>query len=181
MSYLTAKGWLTTNERELLKSLAEDVPVDGDILNVGIEYGASIVCLRAGNPYATIIGIDLIGGKKITKENREQIGNFNTVLFSGDSGEYVEGWQVQDTIHLAFIDGDHSYRGVMRDTKFAEYIPVGGVIAFHDCYSWDAPPKTPHQVCPEVNQAVQDWYNANRESWKELPHADSIRVFERVA
>jgi len=183
MFYLSAKGWLTQKERRLLKELAEDVPTIGNILNVGIEYGASVVCLRAGNENATILAADLVGGSKVDSKS---VPHCRRVFwFSGDSGQLAEDWHTAPhfgyDIDLAFIDGDHTYKGVVRDTKFAEYIPVGGVIAFHDCYAWDEPPKTVHKVCPEVNQAVSDWFTGNSEQWRELPEVDSIRVFERVA
>jgi predicted O-methyltransferase YrrM len=41
--------------------------------------------------------------------------------------------EVPATVHLAFIDGDHSFEGVRNDfERVAPLIPVGGTIVFHD-------------------------------------------------
>ena len=64
MSYLTAKGWLTIPEREFLKEMAHRVPLDGTILNIGVEFGASVHCLRAGNELCDLAAVDLVGARK---------------------------------------------------------------------------------------------------------------------
>ena len=173
MSYLEAKGWLTANERQLLSDLAEDVPLKGHILNIGIEYGASIHCIRAGNAKTFITASDLEGREKLDK--LAPLVNW----MQADSGEVARFWN--EPVDLVFVDGDHSYKGVTRDLEFAHHVSVDGVIAFHDCYSWEGPPKTVHKICPDVNKAVQEWYDAHGESWRELEPVDSIRYFERVA
>lgn len=172
-NYLEAQGWLTKDERELLKELAAKVPEGGTIINVGVEYGASLHCLREGNPSARLIGIDIIGDEKL-------VGDSGAVIIKGDSGKVALGWD-KGVIDLAFIDGDHSEQGVHRDTFFAKHLTPGGVIAFHDCYAWPpAPPKTVHPICPGVNRAVQKFYENNSRFLVEQEHVDTTRYFVRV-
>ncbi len=45
-------------------------------------------------------------------------------------------------IDFAFIDGDHSYEGVLKDFELiTDLIPKGGVIAYHDTILFDGPKK----------------------------------------
>lgn len=174
MSYLTAKGWLTIPEREFLKEMAYRVPLDGTILNIGVEFGASVHCLRAGNELCDLAAVDLVGARKFQGNlEGEPVG-----FYELDSDELWNHWSGE--IDFAFIDGDHTYDGVLRDCRFGLFVKTGGIMAFHDCYSWESPPKTVHKVCPDVNRAVEDWKAKNRE-WAELEHVDSIRVFRRVS
>lgn len=166
-NYLKAKGWLTKSEREFLKNQASMLSPDADIINVGIEYGASLHCLRAGNSSATIHAFDLIGDEKLE-------GLPRALIYKGDSANFASRWVIDS--HFIFIDGDHSYNGVVKDTKFILTLVPGGCVAFHDCYSWESP-GMPHKICPEVNQAVDAWYEMNKGDFQEIPCIDSIRAF----
>lgn len=60
--YLTARGWLSPVEREALKAAASYAAARflfPNFVNIGVEYGASLHCLRAGSQVARIIGVDL--------------------------------------------------------------------------------------------------------------------------
>jgi hypothetical protein len=160
IDYRNAKGWLKDGETELLFELASKVPVDGLILNVGIEYGKSLACLRAGNPKVNIVGIDLDTSKAVSRYGCEFI--------EADSHEIVLTWNRRVKIDLAFIDGDHGETGVLMDAGFADFLPVGGMILFQDCYDWDKPGEI-HGVCPGVNAAVTKWFAAHEGEFEELP------------
>lgn len=171
-SYKNARGWLTEAERDHLVALAQRYN-GGTIINIGVEYGASLACLRHGAPHAEIIGIDIDTSKAEIRDG--------VTLVEADSGAESLRWPEGDAVDLAFIDGDHSYAGVWRDLHWTRFIPVGGTVSFHDCYSWGAPPRTIHQICPEVDQAVSEWYAEHGSAWKETHVVDSIRTFERIA
>ncbi len=103
--YRTAKGWLRPEEREYLRHVAGQTTREGIIINIGTEYGASLVCLRAGNPTANIVGIDL--------DNSKAPHDLGVFWAKGDSGDYyhiAKQWIV--SAHVVFIDGDHTYEGV---------------------------------------------------------------------
>lgn len=181
MSYKDAKGWLTAAEREFLYYSAGRSPAT--LLNVGIEYGASLVCLQEGTSHLSIVAIDVDLSKVAVPFSHL------TIPIERDSGEIAADWPTwaatlvlpSPNLGFVFIDGDHGEIAVTRDIAFSEYIVVGGVIAFHDCYSWDAPLSV-HHHSPGVNIAVQNWIdNQPPGKWQELPVVDSIRAFARLS
>lgn len=170
MNHMTAKGWLTEAERTLLFESAKGAKT---ILNIGIEYGASLHCLRNGaGMTATLYAMDLIGDDKLD-------GNPSAIIVRGDSGEIVSTWNMP--IDLIFIDGDHGYAGVTADCGYLEHVEVGGMAIFHDCYAAEEAEIVPHRICPGVTKAVDDWYAGVGESWIEQERVSSCRVFARVA
>lgn len=168
--YKTAKGWLKDEERELLFELASQVKPDGTILNVGIEFGASLACLCAGSRGAKVLGIDPDCSKV---EN----GGYCAVLNQADSHDIVKTWD--KPLDLIFVDGDHGKTGVLLDAKFADFLPVGGHILFQDCWDWDNP-AIAHQLVPGVNEAVTEWYDSHISEFTELASVGTTRVFKRV-
>lgn len=171
IDYRNAKGWLKSGETELLYALASKVPVGGLILNIGVEYGKSLACLRAGNPDVHIVGIDLDCSKAVS--------GYGCELIQADSHEIVLSWNRRARIDLVFIDGDHGELGVLLDARFAEFIPVGGHILFQDCWDWEQTGVV-HPMVPGVNAAVDKWFAGRGEEFEELPSVDTTRVFKRV-
>ena len=177
--YLTARGWLTTPERNALFKYAAACPLDGTIVNVGVEYGSSVVCLRAGNETASIYAIDI-------DLSPNECDPGIAVFIEEDSYIVVEEWpkRVEEKDYfpdLVFLDGDHYGEGPKRDIAWLSMVKVGGVVIFHDCYDFlTVPEKIVHGVCPEVNAAVEEWYDHNYYDWEELPHVDTMRIFRRV-
>lgn len=171
MSYLNARGWLMRSERDILHEAAHALPEHATILNIGVEYGASVTCLREGNPNANIYAIDLSLAKY------EGPTDDRIHLIEADSGAFVTQWS--QPIHLAFIDGDHGHAGVLRDCQYADHIVSGGLVLFHDCYDWVQGAPFVHRVCPGVASAVEVWAADNR-LWNELPPVGSMRIFRKV-
>lgn len=186
VDYKTAKGWMRAEEREELKRLAEEVHPKGCIINIGVEFGASIACLRAGNPFARIIGVDLDTSKLVP----DVFNECGPLLFIGDSGNdnmiarvgiVVMDWYEGDKCAgLVLIDGDHHYDGVIRDTAYCEMLCAGGVVAFHDCYDYDHPEHLRNGEWASVNRAVSDWFHDNQAHWTELPKVGTMRLFKKV-
>lgn len=55
----------------------------------------------------------------------------NMSLIEGVSWELADG--IPSPIHFLFIDGDHVEESVRKDVAaYADKVPVGGVVAFHD-------------------------------------------------
>jgi len=171
IDYMNARGYLTGAERQNLFHLSESLSDNAIIVNIGVEYGASIACLRAGNPMAAIFGIDI----DISKANQSIPAKY----IEEDSGVLPPTFPADWWLDLLFIDGDHSYAGVQRDLAWVPLVKVGGYLLFHDCYDWPpSPPKMVHQIVPGVNRAVSEWY-AGSMDWNELDFVDSTRVFKR--
>lgn len=87
------------------------------------------------------------------------------VLMCKDANEVI--WHGGD-IHCLFIDGDHSYESVKRDMeKWIPFIPVGGVVLFHDFYCVHT---------PGVERAVRELMD----NWRPLEGGGSIKVLRRT-
>lgn len=157
-------------ERKLLFELASQLPGNAAILNIGVEFGASLACLRAGNPTARIIGLDL--------DTTKAVSPYGCELVQVDSHEAVKTWA--EPLDLIFVDGDHGELGVLLDAGFADFLKVGGHILFQDVYDWDKPGEI-HGVCPGVYAAVEKWFRDQYKlEFEELPSVDTTRVFKRV-
>jgi hypothetical protein len=171
IEWQTAKGWLKDGERQLLFELASQLPGNAAILNLGVEFGASLACLRAGNPTATIYGVDL----DITKA----VSDYRCLLIQEDSHQLVREWT--KPLDLIFVDGDHGEEGVFLDGGFADFLPIGAYILFQDCFDYDNPTII-HQVCPGVMAGVNGWFAQPhiQQEFEEWPSVDTTRVFKRI-
>ena len=166
MNYQTAQGWLRTEEREFLFAMAKKATT---ILNIGVEYGASIVCLAEENPDAQILAVDIDLSKNLTAYS-------NVIYVEHDSSSMDYTNYAYD---LIFVDGDHSYLGVSKDIEAVlPSLVVGGMILFHDCGDFADPSILEHRLCPGVNQAVSDLLGENP-SYIELPRVGTMRIFIR--
>lgn len=170
IDYKTAKGWLLPEERELLFDKAFELPPNATILNIGVEFGGSLACLRAGNPTARIIGVDLDVTKVLA-------GGYDCELVQDSSAVYFRTFK--GPLDLIFVDGDHGFAGVLADARFADYLPVGRYILFQDCYDHDERGVV-HKLVPGVNAAVDEWFAFHTKEFEELPYVGSTRIFKRV-
>ena len=178
---LVAKGWLTTEERQFLFDSVAKLDDTGYVVNIGVEYGASVICFAEGNGIVPIDCFDI----DMSKWPYGEMYGDRVNLFEDDSYSIVRmyiGHAVEEYIDVLFVDGDHSYEGVRKDIAWVMFVKPRGLAMFHDCYDWlTLPEKIPHQVCPGVNQAVQEWVDHESfTGWQELPHVGTMRVFRRV-
>jgi cephalosporin hydroxylase len=181
VDYKTAKGWLRPEERLFLHTLARGLRPSVQpgkpnlIVNIGVEYGASLACFAQGAPKAMVLGIDIDVSKNLTNAK-------NIQLIESDSGQIAEVWSTEEygygPIAVLFIDGDHSYEGVKRDIEFIKYVQKGGIIIFHDCYDFDDPTII-HRICPGVNQAVEEWLADNLDKYEEYQSVGTMRIFAK--
>lgn len=175
MNYKTARGWLTEKERDYLHSLAKN---SATIINVGIEYGASIHCLAEGNPTANIVAIDLIGKQKFvgTLEssvaitaaqvaNLEQLlAQYHVVFIEANSNTI----DIAMPADLVFIDGGHDYACVQND--IAKFAPLAqDCLLFHD-YS-DAP------IHDGVKWALDEWAHSG---FVKIAQVDTIAAYRKT-
>lgn len=175
IDYMNARGYIKPEERVMLYDAArETVPtISGVIVNIGVEYGASMVCLRAGNASAWIVGIDIDMSKYEGPRDERML------LIEAKSISTYRFWRVG--IDLLFVDGDHGYQGVIDDILWARYVKPNKRAIFQDCYDWDIDPPVPHKICPGVNAAVSEWKSkwAKNIPWRELDYVGSSRIFLR--
>jgi cephalosporin hydroxylase len=169
MDYKLAKGWLKDEERECLYYAA--CLCQSRVLNIGVEMGASVAALHTGNPYfLDAIDIDL-SNLDFAKDDLPGV-----IFIEADSHTYDFS---DRTYGLIFIDGDHSYGGVKADIEnILPQLEKGGTVIFHDCYDY-ADPTAVHRLCPGVNQAVEEWYEANFSEFTELESVGTMRIFSK--
>ncbi len=157
-------------ERKWLKDMAqrmESVYTKPVIVNIGIFRGASMYCLRAGAPNAILYGIDIEypQGAKLHP-------SVEAHLIISDSSKYHILFN--SSIHLLFVDGNHSYKGVSADIAgWVRKIVPGGVAAFHDF-------KTERKVAAKhagIKRAVLEWSRGS--DWIQLKDVGSLRAYRR--
>lgn len=108
-------------------------------LEIGCYAGAS-ACLMLQRPNTNVISIDLGTpiGPNIVYENVSKLNiyNNNFEYIQGDSKnhETIEILSnISDSVDILFIDGDHSYSGVISDfTLYNQFVASGGYIIFDD-------------------------------------------------
>jgi cephalosporin hydroxylase len=115
------------------------------VLEIGTFQGGTLCILaRLSAPRATIISIDLPGGKFGGGQSKVRSLLYHTFrksfqsmyLIRGDSHSEEVATKIRhitQSLDVLFIDGDHTYDGVKHD--FLSYSPLvrpGGIIAFHD-------------------------------------------------
>ncbi|MBD3251132.1 hypothetical protein GF380_01520 [Candidatus Uhrbacteria bacterium] len=169
VDYLTVPGaQVTQAERKRIKDMAGLHP-NGVLVNIGIMWGCTLWCLRAGAPKARLYGIDIAPWKWEIKYKDE----LDAILWAGDS--HVVHKDFNDDINVLLIDGDHHYNSVQRD--IAGWVPkCKGHVIFHDY----APTPNNLKQFPElagVRKAVDEWF-VTQVGWVERPAPDSLRIFE---
>jgi len=175
-------GWETADEQAYLLQLAQAVPSDGQIVEIGGEYGmsASLFC-KGAQPGVKVTTVDIFPGDLLDKHraNMAEAGFAGrSEQIQGDSATAGRMWE-GGAIDLLFVDGDHAYEGVQRDIgAWVKYIPAGGVVAFHDCAC--ATNRLPHEMHFYVTRAVSEWFWGAKGRWKVLPSVNTTMAFERI-
>jgi len=164
---------VTMLERKWLRSTAVHVESKfgkvSTIVNIGVMWGCSMHCLRAGAISARLVGIDNdYAASKVLKP-----GLLKAEFIEGDSKTV----KFADPIHFLFVDGDHHYNAVKADIEnWASRIVVGGIIAFHDY----APTACNLKLYPHlegVKRAADEL--AENSCWHRYDNVGSIIAFER--
>lgn len=173
-------GWLGKREGPYLYSLAKAVSSLGVIVEIGSWKGKSTIWLAQGaqaGQGGEVYAIDPhVGGPDQEQKGYRNVHTEeefkNNIRLAGvehlvvplvmTSREAVQGWN--RPIGLLWVDGDHSYENVKFDLyNWEPYVVVGGVIAFHDTFSWNGVRKfvdeevlwcDKFQVLGQVNQIL---------------------------
>ena len=158
------KTGMTKPEAEWLMAQAAALPEDAVIVHIGVAHGASLLCSRAGNEMARIVGID-------TRLDRVRLaeGVEDAVELIEDDSRTLD---FDGPVDWLFVDGAHDEGSVLADIlNWSERIPPGGVIAFHDYGN--------HKLrwCAGVKAAVDSW---DWLGWQEVKAAGSIKAFRKV-
>jgi len=156
-------------EREWLRDVAADYD-GGIIVNIGVLWGASACCLRAGASRSRVIGVDLDCSKIVYNPGIE--------LWEGNSHDLHE--RCDKPIALLFVDGAHEYTSVAADIAcWVPKVEMGGMVIFHD-YN---PSAFDLSLAPElagVHKAVDDWRDAEGDVWQQVVAPGSLYACRKV-
>ncbi len=176
VDFKTAMGWLTENERMLLFQQAQAVPPGGVAVNIGVEYGASVHALAAGLAADTTLHIVDLDMSKFIPPNAPGCAPSPTCrIIITEGSSHLLSHSAFGAIDLLFIDGDHSFDGVLLDSDFGRHVKTDGVIIFHDCIPCTG---IAVNMVPGVNLAVNHWLQDNDHLWQELVPVSSCRIFK---
>lgn len=156
-----AFGYLTAAELAALKELAQSLPDNPVVVNIGAGAGTSGLAFMEARADLKLITIDIQRedsphGCLYAEQQVINIAFPETTLYSNDRFYQIQGdsksvgllWQKPTSLasfelggwglgkgfaDLCFIDADHSYRGAKGDIlAWLPNIKTGGIIAVHD-------------------------------------------------
>ena len=86
--------------------------------------------------------------------HRERLDNKTTILHEGDSSTLLSEFD-DEFFDWIYIDGDHSYPGVIKDIQVAEKkIKANGYLIFNDYTPWSVLEAMPYGVYAAVNELL---------------------------
>lgn len=163
-------NYLTHDEIDLLKKVANLLPKKPTIVNIGAGAGTSGLAFREARSDANLWTIDIrktgpLGGLDGELQSFKDAGLRQPDQVLGDS--VIVGKERWDTaVDFLFIDGDHSEPGLAGDIEaWLPHVKEGGYIAFHDYGSNDWP-------------AVKRVVDIKMKGFKLVAQVDTVRVFQ---
>lgn len=188
MNYRVARGMLKAEEREALANLSSLAGPSEAIVNIGVEYGASMVCLAEHYHGYMLIGID-IDLTKLEQSVKDGLDGKAMFVMGNSHEQSVVTWlgRTLDVngakVAVLFVDGDHSYEGTLADAiDYSHLVRPDGYVAFHDCFDWDHPERvSTNDFVEGVGRAVNDWYAGNNDLWEDVGKVGTMRIFRRNA
>jgi len=146
--------------------------VSGDILEIGCNLGITTKELAEAFPDRTVCGVDFVLAKESMTEKQKweaptEVGSIakhlsNVRIFEESS--FTFDYRKAGSPKIIFIDGDHSYEGVRRDTEKAmDYLRAtgGGRIIWHDYHDresdWCSVKRYLNDCVPEHTFIENSW------------------------
>lgn len=175
-----------------LKEIKQEMKNCKVYVEIGVLYGGSMImmmdmqneeCLHIGiDPFSGYYGSTYDPHRKIDLTNHYDIVNDNIKknnkyfhkwkLIKGSSYDINTANQVKEIIDFLFIDGDHSYSGVLADFyHYKDKVRKGGIIAF-DNYA--------DSCWPEVKPAVDKIVLDNKDYYKVKETCGNCLVLEKL-
>lgn len=181
-----AFGYLFPDELATLKQLAQSLPDNPVVVNIGAGSGTSGLAFLESRPDLRLHTIDLQFDDSpfgcITAELREvqRAGYLARYFYEvGDSKAIGARWPFK--VDMVFVDGDHSYQGAKGDIlTWLANIKPGGIMAVHDYNKvavykrGNLPDKVPHPMpWHGVDRAVRKFLLPGYEI---VAHVDTLIV-----
>lgn len=139
----------------ILYDIADSYPADYNLNYVEIGcYAGGSACLMLQRENTDVVSIDLGNpiSPSVVKDNVSKLNklgnNYNYIQGNSHNLDtYNKLLKYTNNIDILFIDGDHSYNGVIQDFNiYSKFVKSGGYIIFDDYNDY--------QHSPEVRPAV---------------------------
>lgn len=126
----------THEERKAFYEYASNVPNGGVIVDVGTaEGGSAFVLALASAPTVKVFTIDPQKNEKFLAKRKELDLEDRLIFINKTSAEAIN--DILFPIDLLFVDGVHSYEGVMNDFTVFGGLVTDGIVMFHDYYLYN--------------------------------------------
>jgi len=163
------QAYLTRPEVDFLKELAQLLPENPVIVNIGAGAGTSTISFLEARPDCLVVSIDILTTESIETTNEHlRLTEINeadaarVIRIWGDSKAVGKVWRWP--VDMIFVDGDHCAAGVRGDID-AWLRHVDSVMAFHD-YT--------RKVWPDVKVVVDDAMRG----YERINHVDTLIAFD---
>jgi predicted O-methyltransferase YrrM len=142
------------------------------LLEIGTALGGTLFSFsRTANSHATLISVDLPGGKfgsgypiwripyyKSFASKYQKIRLLRRSSHDLNTLNMVKGYLNNAQLDVLFIDGDHTYKGVKQDFElYSSLVRKGGLVVFHDVANH--PPETGVEVNRFWSEIKQNFSN----------------------
>ena len=144
---------LSIEEAKGLAQVAEMLPYDPVIFQIGAYIGASTVALLETRQDAIIFSLDIKPSLQEIVNVREcGLDHTRVIRLLGDSSDIGRHWPFQ--CDFLYIDGDHREPQVRKDIEtWLPTVKEGGLIGFHD-YIPKPGPKIKGRVAKVVDEMI---------------------------
>jgi predicted O-methyltransferase YrrM len=137
-------GWLTREQARVLFEAAAAVPPGGCVVEIGSHRGRSTVVLASAlPPGARMVAVDPFvtdwryGGadtEQALTRNLQAAGVAGIVeVRRSTSAVALARWA--GPVDLLYVDGKHDVLSLLRDLRWARWLPDGGTVLVHDAFS----------------------------------------------
>jgi hypothetical protein len=136
-------GWLTRDQAQVLFEHVRSLPSDSLVVEIGSHLGRSTMVLAGAREDVTVVAVDpfLPDWKYGAADTRLRFdANLATANLSGRvqvqqvrSGTLRPAWT--SPVALVYVDGKHDVRTAADDLRWSAFLPPGGRLLLHDCFS----------------------------------------------
>lgn len=134
------EGYMTIEEAVALKDLANTLPENPRVVNIGAGMGTSALALLEAREDICVHSIDTedeshLGSLRRERDALQEAGLWDPKRIRqihGDSRQVGKEWY-NDSIDMVFVDDGHYYEHVKGDIEtWLPYIRASGLMVFHD-------------------------------------------------
>jgi len=188
VSHITGiPGWESGDEQDYLYTLAQELPANAVILEIGGEFGMSASIFSKGAPSARVYSVDIRYDGELAQQHaanlREAGVGDNVTRIAGDSQLKTTVAKFKklekERIDLLFVDGAHDYQGALNDFNlWAPLVKSTGYLVLHDTAGTTN--RMPHLLHFDVSRALATWYKDNGSDWAVANNVNTITSFKRT-